>query len=405
MNTWYCPNGKAFMREICLDLRDSVTHYLVELPIPLVRDFTDEFTQYSRKYLSYILVKKVGDGTSRDAVLRELFNIPDNEPVPPAHDLLRRDAADHYILLEFSPSLSPEERQNWMAFLADLDLSTKQALDRGAQELRWKVIAVLPGSSAPYRPDMGIKKIVWWGFIHSSDMEYAAEQFFAPVLEPEDRSSYYWLYSLCRGLASSDPMLAEWLVNDMPLDLDDVGQLMSKHPLFSTARLFKNVIARMDGKPPLHFSRTTPPEKGDEAELWKHGLYVIDCFGNPSLHPAALAAASRLQSLERRIVLGQMQVYLPIVQEVHGFLCRSLRRCCGSDWNKHARDRFTTINDEIGALPAYMRAELSGYPPLLYDLAAIWREMRNTVAHNHMITSSMANDGVNLYRVLLANEL
>lgn len=403
MNTWYCPNGKAFMREVCLALRESVIHCLVELPVPLVREFTNEFTQYCRKYLSHILVRQIIGGTSRNTVLRDLFNIPDNEPVPPVNDLLRLDAADRYILLEFAPSLSSEERQDWMEFLEDLDRSTKQALDRGTQELLWKVIAVLPGSSAPYRPDMGIRKFMWWGRLHSSDMEYATEQFFAPVLEPEDRASYYWLYALCRGLASSDPMLAKWIVDEIPLNLDDVSQLMSRHPLFPTASRFKAVIARMDGKPSPCISRTAPPEKGDEAELWKNGLYLIDCFGNPKLHPVTLAAASRLQSLERRIVLGQMQVYLPIVQEVHGFLCRCLRRCCGSDWNRHARDRFTTINDEIGALPTYMKTELSGYPPLLYDLAAIWREMRNTVAHNHMITCSVANDGVNLYRALVSS--
>ena len=50
-----------------------------------------------------------------------------------------------------------------------------------------------------------------------------------------------------------------------------------------------------------------------------------------------------------------------------------------------------------------MKTELSGYSPLLYDLAAIWREMRNTVAHNRMITCSMANDGVNLYRALVSS--
>lgn len=209
MNTWYCPNGKAFMREICLALRESVIHCLVELPVPLVREFTNEFTQYCRKYLSHILVRQIIGGTSRNTVLRDLFNIPDNEPMPPVNDLLRLDAADRYILLEFAPSLSSEERQEWMEFLEELDRSTKRALDRGTQELLWKVIAVLPGSSAPYRPDMGMRKFMWWGLLHSSDMEYATEQFFAPVLEPEDRASYYWLYSLCRGLASSDPMLAK----------------------------------------------------------------------------------------------------------------------------------------------------------------------------------------------------
>ena len=141
MNTWYCPNGKAFMREICLALHESVIHCLVELPVPLVREFTNEFTQYCRKYLSHILVRQIIGGTSRNTVLRDLFNIPDNEPVPPVNDLLRLDAADLYILLEFAPSLSSEERQDWMEFLEDLDRATKHALDRGTQELLWKVIA------------------------------------------------------------------------------------------------------------------------------------------------------------------------------------------------------------------------------------------------------------------------
>ncbi len=386
MNLWHCPSGKSFMRTVCQVLRTEEKFACVVMPWYHIPDFVQEFIRYSQNYLGYAATSRVEPGIDLTQALERCFSIESTG----LDDILSRPALAMYLVLQVSPHLSHAEAAAVPKALEQVAHLAKIHKDDG-RPLVWRLLVVLPASYPWPRADVCLEVFYWWGRVCQSDIEYALEQSCAELAPGGFYEwEFFWLYALCQGLTVIDPLISVSLFTDMPTSAAEVYEMLQRHPVVDLDEETRKAVIDMDGQS-IHANRALPPD-GTLRLLWSRGAVDLAANGLVSIHPAALIAAKRFNSLERLVILGQIKVYLPLVQEVHAFLCSQLRKTCGCDWNKKSPDRYAGLNEEIGSLPRYMQDQLHGRyrPPELLDLAIQWRSIRNCVAHGRMIDCETA---------------
>ncbi|MBQ7457426.1 MAG: hypothetical protein IJS54_07465 [Desulfovibrio sp.] len=395
MNLWKCPSAREFMQDVCQTVRIHDSHVCLVMPGLGINTFVQEFTAYAENYLSEIIPIEIGKHNDPKACFLSAFQTA--SAIPGLEAVMDCCAQSTYLLLVVSKDVADPK-----GMIADLCQTiarlSKQKKDANAT-LLWRLIVVLPAHIPWPDETPSLKVNLWWGQIHPSDTEYAIEHCLRESIPSALHEwEYLWLYSLCQGLAVIDPMIADTIFHQLPTCLEEIETLFDNHPVRKLSPEAQKAIIRLDT---LGNIPQDQPKDGDVRLLWSLG--ALDMRENVSamLHPAAYVAANRISSLERLVVQGQIKVYFPIVQEVHGFLCSQLQKSCGDHWNKYD-PHFQTINDEIGALPKYMSLYLKGkHDPELYELACSWRAIRNSLAHGTMIQCQTAIDAHKKYRNLV----
>lgn len=392
MNIWYCPQGKAFMRALCRTLAKEVEHVVVSLPERHIPSFLTEFSSYGRKSLGPFMTVQIEDGRPLAESLMPAFQTEGRDVVLLEDFPELQVKKGSTIVLRFPSHLSAN-RQECAGFLEIMAAHAKACKDR-RESPPWNLIALMPAQLPLPREEIGLKTFVWWGKLRPSDLEYAVEQTLEGLALNE--AAYYWYYALCKGLAVMDPGLVEAIVSNPPVSARQLVEVVQGHELLRND--VGELARRYYEMGQSGINRQTLPH-GIEATLWHLGALDIDCYGNPALHPAALVAAGLETRLETLLVQGQMQVYLPLVQEVHSFLCRMLEKRFGADWGKKNTQKYDSVESEIGKLPFYMkeffRRKISQE---LIDLAFQWREVRNTIAHGSIIPCKLALIAVARYK-------
>ncbi len=393
MNLWSCPSAQEFMRDICSSMRTRDQFVCFVLPDPLRDGFIDAFVNYSDNYLGDVPVCTLERREHLDSDFLASF-------FPGKNLVSLADSFDHagkstYLLLTFPCDMDDSEGF-CKSFLEEL-VSLAEKRRKSGGTLLWRLLIVLPGHMRwPEASDCLVQRF-WWGKLHPSDTEYAIEHCCQEVYQGSLKEwEYLWIYSLCQGLAVTDPLMALRIFQNLPLDLQEIQALLADHPLMHVENSVRQAIVRADTEAGTRYSPVSPPE-GDIRTLWSIGALDIRENGISVLHPAAVCVANRVSSLERLVVQGQIKVYFPIVQEVHTFLCAQLRKACGDDWHRRSDD-FQNLKDEIGGLPRYMSSYLKGlHDPDLFTLAIKWRSIRNILAHGQSIQCQQAVEACRLY--------
>ena len=383
MNLWACPNAKEFMRDICQLVRTNDQYACVIIPKNYVLDFAEQFINYSQNFLGDILRINIDAADNIESVFLDAA-FPQSENPMSLHTALETAAENMYLLLVISPDLQDplEKCREFFEHLAQL---VKIRKDTCAETLLWRIIAVWPAHVMWPRAEVGLELRYWFSQIRQSDIEYVIERCWLEQGEQLKERELLWLYALCQGLATIDPMLSVDIFKNLPTSIDDIQAILEEHGLYNIDRDLRQKVIRMDSSASAKMSTALPPTRGDAYDLWSHGALDVRTNGFPALHPAAIHAANRINSLERMVVQGQMKVYLPIVQEVHTFICTQLQKDIGDTWNKKD-EKYSSLNEDICALPRYMSEYLKGrHDPELYDLAIAWRNIRNCLAHSHML--------------------
>ena len=393
MNLWDCPSARVFMAKACTMVRSSAKHVCLILPNPFIWDFAEAFRSFAANHMGEVW--QINVQTNQDPEQTFLCQGFEEEGRN-LEQALETNAQSMYLLLVFDPRTAPSEI--YRKFCTQLATLSKLYKDTSGT-LLWRVIFVWPASIPWPRADVCLETLFWWGQIHPSDTEYAIERFAEELNGIINEWEYTWLYALCQGLASSDPLLAEYIFKSLPISFEQIKQLLQSHPLALLDRQSRQAVIDLDTQARRRLAQENPPE-GNLRLLWSQGALDIYPNGIVKIHPAAFYAANRSVALEQLIVQGQIKVYLPLVQEVHAFLCRQLEHACGSDWTKKD-ENFANITEEIGKLPRYMYENLKGkYDPALLDLAHYWRIIRNNLAHSHMIDCETAIQAGKLYAEL-----
>lgn len=399
MSLWYSPHPKAFLREICQVVGAEKEHCVVSIPQHLLPSFREELLSYGRKSLGDFQVLQLNPQVGLLGNLAPLFNIDAGGDVK-LSDLPEITLLRCRNLVIFPPEKPLSWEEEFLAFVDTMAAHAKYCKDHGKHML-WSMLIVIPAGSKMPHEDIGLRVLYWWGRLHVSDLEYAIESNFG-TSEAQEYHLYCWFYALCKGVASGDPRLVELFRQQVPIDVDTLVNALADHELCTeeNARLVTSYLNSCE----YSLTRDVIP-KGVAAELWHCGILDFDCFGKLSLHPAALVAAQKIDVLERLVVKGQMQVYLPLAQEVHEFLYRKIEDLLGYGWDSRDKGNFPSVKSEIGPFSFYISKYFKDkLPKDIIKVAQGWRDLRNSIAHAQMIPFDMAVSRVMAYQKLLRNE-
>lgn len=393
INIWECPHGRQFMDELGDVLRAGDRHVITHLPMFRVAGFADAFSAWCRKYLGSLAVIQAAPDDDPYLLLREQFRAGANASIT---ELISLAGRREYLLLLAPGDLGENQNARWMEFFRDLGLASKQACLDAGLPLPWRIHAIVPTNVFSPKPDVALEIFMPSGLFRASDLEYTVER---NLLDNEygvtfSESSRLWLYALCIGLGASDPEMCNAIFQALPMNAADVDKLLSEYRLTHvTDRMIKAII-RLDD-----FKNKNEIHRDDYTLLQDFGLLDYDIEDKARLHPAALWAAKRMDSVWRLITRGQIRVYLPLVYEAQNFIVARLRALCGNDWHKRdAANSFQTVATDIGPLYSYIRRYLmNSCPRELMELACIWREVRHTLAHGNMLDFATARQAVSLY--------
>lgn len=407
MNLWQCPHPALFLKDICDSLESRQDHCIVSMPERLIPSFLDELIPvWSVTHNSPKQVRLENNSSLID-ILSPLFLL---DSAPPALDdlkgLLLKGAEMLVVVLPEVPL--PIEKEFFDILLKDLMAYAKNCRDNDLR-LDWTMLVIAPAGRKIPDQDIGLKCFRWWGYLHNSDVEYAVEDTLRASLgtgTKKERLAYWWIYPLCKGIAMSDPELVEMICQSVPQDMNELMHALADHEL-NTEENGKLVRAFLDTAPRYTLSRNIPPQ-GLAAELWHKGILDINCQGNVALHPAALLAAACQDELEKLVIHGQMQFFLPLVQEVHTLLYHKVEELVGGDlkaWIAENKD-LESAQSEIGPFYAFLsylnKEKGKRVPPKLISAAKKWRDFRNNIAHINMLSRQVIDDAFNSYEDILA---
>lgn len=395
MIPWRNISGRRFLKDIRHALEDG-RHCLAVLPGPEeeLERFASEIGIYLDRRIGSVRHVCVDNDASLEETLRGVFAEEDGAESATADlaDLSARFPGSSCLVAIFSPALSPENAGRGADTMNRLAGLAKNRAENG-EPILWSILAILPAHMPLPKHEVRLDRFFWWNRLRPSDLENALEA----GLEPAglSRGDFWWLRSLCSGIAVADPALVGPVADGHPKTMEDVRAILRGHPLSTLPRNLLDAAIRINAGG-IRAHGDTPPAAGDEAALWHAGALAPDCFGRPALHPAVLAAAGQDADVERLVVRGQIREILPLVQDVHQAIWNRLCREHGDLWHrdKHAiwkhddrNDRHTTFESiewEIGALPAYF-SEHWHVSKEIYQLAHKWREIRHTIAHNQLV--------------------
>lgn len=394
MISWQNISGRRFLKDIRRALEDG-RHCLAVLPGAgeVLEMFDREVGSYLDRRIGIVRHFRVDNGLSLEDGLRDIFADEDGDEAATADlsELLARYPGASCLVALFSPDLSPENARRAAGVLNRLAGLAKNRAEND-EPILWNILAILPAHMPLPKPEVRLERFFWWNRLRPSDLENALENSLDPVSLP--KGEFWWLRSLCSGVAAADPSLAGLVADGHPKTLEDLCAILRGHPLANLPRELLDDAIRINADR-IRTHGDTPPTAGDEAALWHAGVLGLDCFGRPAMHPAVLAAAGQDTDVARLVVRGQIRELLPLVQDVHLAIWHRLCREHGDLWHrdKHAiwkhddrNDRSTTFESiewEIGAMPAYF-SEYWHVPKEIYQLAQKWRELRHSIAHNQL---------------------
>ena len=423
MNIWYCPSGKGFLRDIRHAAEDSCHSVAIIPPTVDIEAFVNELGRYLTKKWGDVHVFSVDNEQSLLDGLRQIMNMndmyatngsdgmngmddmddmDDDIPAWSMDELVQMSSnAGACLLAQVDGALSAEGTEALHRELKSLVQATKRWKEQG-NSTYWQLVLALPATvDLPCQSDVFVRDFACWGWLRPADLEYAIDLCIDDLCIrqslSQDSATWFWICALCRSLAGMDPTLASPLLQTTPRTMEDIQALLERQPAAALAERLKSDVHQMEEQRHCFTGLwpAQPPTRLAE-KLWRAGLYNLNCHGRPCLHPVALAVCKRSRTLEQMVVRGQIQVYLPMVQEVHHFLLDVLGNLL-PDWQQNIGSGYEGYHWDIGPLVACLQTSVPCCPPELVTLARLWRDVRNLLAHNKFLPFDRAIDACRAY--------
>lgn len=246
------------------------------------------------------------------------------------------------------------------------------------------VAPVAPGFPLP-EDDVRLARLNWWGVFSRADLETAIEESFRE-LPPRNGTLAIWLRAVCRGVATTDPRLVSRIVEEAPTSVADLERTLASEAMQPSRERWSQRNGR--GRLSRGGLAATPADPV-ETSLWRSGL--LDQFdGSLQIHPSWHVARGESAEIERLIWIGQVEVILPLVEQVREAVVNWLDLKCGDTWQKgltQPGDDALTGAPEIGRLLHAVRKcefgrALGGN---LRGVLEAWTAVRNDIAHRRMV--------------------
>lgn len=401
MTIWQCPHYREFLESIWEELQKGDHHLVIQLPAWQIGELRDAIYAFYKRY-HYSMAFPVSEANiSPEEYLRQCALEPDSFSLD---NLTERKMVSENILLALPEDMEEEAREKWNEFFDKLSSDAREYQKRffgdnedfrQALPLPWRLLALMPTHFPSPKPETSLEIFLGSGMAMRSDLEYAIE---SCLMESNIRreSSRLWLKAICQGLGTRDVGLCRNIFEFLPLDLDEVMEMLKACPFPEMDEaVIRAVIAIDEGNTQNGCSFS------ERQNLRDYGILENDCENMERLHPVALARANRPYSVYRLLLQGQIRTYLPMVQEVQAFIHEELERLCGSGWHTMESEKYPGLAMEIGPLAGYMSRWLKGCCGYdLLNLAFLWRDLRNNVAHGVLLDYEHARDAVDLYEAL-----
>ncbi|MDR1079766.1 MAG: hypothetical protein LBQ79_02080 [Deltaproteobacteria bacterium] len=270
----------------------------------------------------------------------------------------------------------------------------------GREGMRFMAL-VRPGF--PQIPEArGLKVFPWWGAASRADFDLLFEEAASEAGSALSEADYWWLKALAAGVGGDDPRLIGAMIEQEPRDVESVRRILAAHPL---AKLVPQDF-EFEGAllyPGISPSRSTPPDRGQQLELWAEGLISPNRYS--LYHPVLLSPGGPL--LDSFVSRGQRDVLFPLVDQVHGAIVHILEAELGTGlWDHYIPEssmREAALR-EMGplfkAMKDYIRPQASGqrfFVKELSDLAERWKLIRHLAAHSQVLDYRSWEKAVDLY--------
>lgn len=401
---WQLPNASRFLDGIIESLASS-KHSIVVLPDPFLS--SDPVLILSKRLslrgLGSLTEVSIGQRIHEDildSISEELgFDICEITCIEDFLD--RKDVPSRYIAITGAEAGGAD----WMAGLSNL--MSKAGEHAQVSEFNpFNLVAFVSPSFAPPPSNLMLAHHFWWGILSSVDIDYATESCMSDY-PPSCIAEYYWLWAMCRGVAKIDPYLAQLIVEMSPKSIEELCDIVSNIRSDSFTEIPHSFFNYPEM--PLRTVKINPPANGALRDLWKGGYLDWHDGSGVILHPYLLSSCGFQQEITRMVWKGQVQIILPLVEQVRQSLIFWLVREFGVDW--HAKlvgplpdEELSGLTGEIGPLCHYLFGNRS---PLrrssfskMSDMAWKWRNIRNDISHGRPISFDQISDACNAFDLL-----
>lgn len=290
------------------------------------------------------------------------------EPMPPEDwcDLIQRPDWPEVLRIRGMERLSAEEQIRWIRIITRwADARKRMPLPPPGPRSLWAVMpATLPLDHVPSN-DIFFQVHRWWGFPSNLEIRWLCrEQGFS---DPAEAS---WAEHLIAGLAGSDPSLVVQLRRVIFDPFENLFQRLAEIAAERgwTVEDCREWLGQIGADALPVFMETIP---GPLYPIWARGALLWTPEYGLELHPAALAHAGDLHSLQRRLVRAQSSLLWPILVELHKIIVKRL----GASEIPEGYMEWKTLSDLARGMP--LEAEIRQI-----------RSIRNTIAHLRPISWS-----------------
>ncbi|MDR1036832.1 MAG: hypothetical protein LBT40_09720 [Deltaproteobacteria bacterium] len=323
----------------------------------------------------------------------------------PIADVFRPSECDFMKVTAYTglESLSEAAQQTAARELALASEASSEGPGGGEGREGMRFMALIRPGFPPVPEARGLKAFPWWGAASRADFDLLFEQAASECDATLSEADYWWLKALAAGVGGDDPGLIGAMVEQEPRDVESVRRILAAHPL---ARLMPQDF-EFEGAllyPGISPSRSAPPDRGPDLELWAAGLISPNRYS--LYHPALLSRGGPL--LDRFVSRGQRDVLFPLVDQVHGAIVHILEAELGTGlWDHYIPDQFMrdAALREMGplfkAMKDFIRPQQSSqrfFVKDLSDLAERWKLIRHLAAHSQVLDYRSWVKAVDLYR-------
>lgn len=387
---WQLPNASRFLDGVVESLALS-KHAIVILPETILD--SDPVLILSRRLslqglgsLTKVSLRHSEHEDILDAIVEELgfdaCEIVSNESF-----LDREDVPSRYIAITGVEAGGT----NWMSSLSAL-MSKAGEHAQNSECTSFSLVVFATPRFSPPPSNLMLAHHHWWGILSSVDIDHATESCVSEY-PPSCIAEYYWLWAMCRGVAKIDPHLAQLIVEMSPKSVDELCELFSSSSSYTISDIPHSFLKYPEM--PLNTVRVNPPVNGVMRDLWRCGHLDWHSGSGLVLHPHLLSSCGLQHEITRMVLKGQMQIILPLVEQVRQSLIYWIIREYGEDWiNKLvgslSNDDLSGLKGEIGPLCHFIFGSKSQIrrPSFkkISDMAWKWRNIRNEISHGRPIS-------------------
>ncbi len=304
------------------------------------------------------------------------------------------DAPAAFLALEGLENGDPE-RNNEASRL--LKVAGEHAQD---QPPAYQIVAPVSPEFPVPQENVKLSTLFWQGVSRKADIHYILETELDSLGLTPGHSA--WLRALCLGLAPGYPEVAHAILAQRPSTVQDVHDLLKK-----MADGAEHITLPSGLLPALAKERITPgvlPKDQQVRTWWRKGWVGWADGPTPRVAPVALAAAGAFDVIDHRILQGQLEVLLPMVEQVRRDMIAWLTHRFGPEWIDTEipgldPDERRRVETEIGPLVHHVcRAPnwklRKGVPHVLRKMGDCWVTIRNKLVHGDLVHLPDLEEGV-----------